>query len=261
MKTPAAFDLLQVPTRAPENITKKDALSEMESIQQDLNDLQYRLYAENRRSILVVLQGMDASGKDGLIRRVFSGINPQGVRVHSFKAPSAEELAHDFLWRVHLRTPSTGMIKVFNRSHYEDVLITRVIGLVDEEKARRRFEAINAFEKLLQDEGTTILKFYLHVSEEEQRERLDERIHDPAKQWKYEPGDEESARLWPEYRKVYEDVFCHCNPPSCPWIIVPSDQNWYKAYVVARTLRQTLLDMDPQYPAPKAALHGTPPAA
>lgn len=252
MKTPAAYNLLKLSARAPKSLDKEATKDELETIRQEISDLQYRLYAENKRSVLVVLQGMDASGKDGLIRRVFSGINPQGVSVHSFKEPTEEELAHDFLWRVHQRTPAVGMIQVFNRSHYEDVLITRVLGLVDKQGAHQRFEAINAFEKLLQDSGTTVLKFYLHVSEEEQRVRLDERVHDPAKQWKYEAGDEKKAKQWPEYRAVYEDIFRHCSPKSCPWIIVPADQNWYKAHVVATTLRQALQDMNPQFPKPKA---------
>ncbi|SMB87968.1 Polyphosphate:AMP phosphotransferase [Hymenobacter roseosalivarius DSM 11622] len=255
MKTPAAYNLLKAPSRAPGGVEKEDTESELERIREDLGELQYRLYAENRRSVLVVLQGMDASGKDGLIRRVFSGINPQGVQVHAFKEPTEEELAHDFLWRVHHHTPRTGMIHVFNRSHYEDVLITRVLGLIDEKEAKHRFEAINAFENLLQQAGTTVLKFYLHVSEKEQRERLTERVHDPTKQWKYEAGDEDKAKQWPEYRDVYEDVFRHCSPKSCPWTIVPSDQNWYKAYVVAKTLCQTLQDMDPRFPPTKAEKH------
>ncbi|QIL77035.1 MULTISPECIES: PPK2 family polyphosphate kinase [Hymenobacter] len=252
MKTPAAYNLLKARSEAPESFQKEDAERELTRIQQELEELQYRLYAENRRSVLVILQGMDASGKDGLIRRVFSGINPQGVQVHSFKEPTEEELGHDFLWRVHHHTPRAGMIQVFNRSHYEDVLVTRVLGLIDDKVAKHRFEAINAFEKLLQQSGTTVLKFYLHVSEKEQRERLTERVKDPAKQWKYEAGDEDKAKQWPEYRAVYEDVFQHCSPKSCPWIIVPSDQNWYKAYVVAKTLHQALQDMNPQYPKPKS---------
>lgn len=250
---PADFDLTQLPTRAPAGFHKPDAERQLKQIQRELVDWQTRLYAENRRSVLIVLQGMDASGKDGLIRRVFSGLNPQGVEVHSFKEPSKEELAHDFLWRIHQRTPPKGMIHVFNRSHYEDVLITRVLGLVDGAEARRRFARINEFEKLLQQAGTTVLKFYLHVSEEEQRARLLERVNDPEKQWKYEAGDEEKARQWPQYRAVYEDVFRHCSPDSCPWHIVPADQNWYKAYAVAAALRDALAAMRPEYPASKAA--------
>ncbi|UOQ54015.1 PPK2 family polyphosphate kinase [Hymenobacter cellulosivorans] len=251
MPDSAPFDLLTVASRAPHHIHKEAAQQETEQIRQELIELQDRLYAENRRSVLVILQGMDASGKDGLIRKVFSGLNPQGVRVHSFKEPTTEELAHDFLWRVHQQAPRHGMIQVFNRSHYEDVLITRVEKLITTEEARRRFTAINAFEKLLQQAGTTVLKFYLHVSEEEQRERLQERINDPAKQWKYEAGDEAKALKWPLYRAVYEDVFRHCNPESCPWHLVPADQNWYKAYVVAKALRDALQELNPQYPASK----------
>ncbi|MBC6991900.1 MULTISPECIES: PPK2 family polyphosphate kinase [Hymenobacter] len=251
MKTPAAYNLLKVSSRAPHNVHKEEVERELRRIRQDLVELQERLYAENRRSVLVVLQGMDASGKDGLIRRVFSGINPQGVRVDAFKEPTDEELSHDFLWRIHRKTPGHGMIQVFNRSHYEDVLVTRVDNIIDDEEAQRRFEAINAFETLLQQAGTTILKFYLHVSEKEQRERLDERINDPSKQWKYDASDQGKASQWPQYRAMYEDVFAHCNPPTCPWILVPSDQNWYKAYVVASTLRHALLEMNPQYPKAK----------
>ncbi|MCB2406363.1 PPK2 family polyphosphate kinase [Hymenobacter lucidus] len=254
MKKPAArFNLRKLPSRAPHELHKQETKRETARIRQDLVELQDRLYAENRQSVLIILQGMDASGKDGLIRTVFSGLNPQGVRVHSFKEPTTEELAHDFLWRVHMHAPRHGMIQVFNRSHYEDVLITRVLKLITTEEARRRFAAINAFEKLLQQAGTTVLKFYLHVSEDEQRERLQERISDPAKQWKYEAGDQDKARQWPLYRKMYEDVFRHCSPDSCPWHLVPADQNWYKAYVVAKTLRDALKELNPQYPASKLA--------
>jgi PPK2 family polyphosphate:nucleotide phosphotransferase len=243
-----AINLAKLPTRAPAEYHKNATLRELKKLRQELIDLQDRLYAENKHSVLVVLQGMDASGKDGLIRRVFSGINPQGVRVHSFKEPTELELAHDFLWRIHQQTPARGMVQVFNRSHYEDVLITRVEGLIPTEEARRRFTAINAFEKLLQQAGTVVLKFYLHVSEQEQRERLQERVTDPAKKWKYEAADEQKTSQWPQYRAVYEDVFAHCNPATCPWYIVPADQNWYKAYVVARTLRDALVKLNPHYP-------------
>ncbi len=245
------IDLTQLPTRAPSSIRKAAGKRANKKLRQELVELQDRLYAEGRHSVLVILQGMDASGKDGLIRRVFSGINPQGVRVYSFKEPTETELAHDFLWRIHQQTPARGMIQVFNRSQYEDVLITRVNGLIDDAEARRRFTAINNFEKLLQQAGTTVLKFYLHVSEEEQRERLQERITDPAKQWKYEAGDEKKASQRPAYRAAYEDVFRHCSPASCPWHIVPADQNWYKAHVVAQTLRDTLVGLDMQYPTSK----------
>ncbi|OUJ76116.1 PPK2 family polyphosphate kinase [Hymenobacter crusticola] len=251
MKTPNAYDLLKVSTRSPKDCHKEATVREMEQIRQELIELQERLYAENRRSVLVVLQGMDASGKDGLVRKVFSGLNPQGITVHSFKEPTKEELAHDFLWRVHAQTPGRGMIQIFNRSHYEDVLVTRVTDIIDDKEAKRRFAHINAFEKLLQDAGTTVLKFYLHVSEETQRKRLAERVSDPEKQWKYEAGDEDKAKQWPQYRDVYEDVFKHCSPDNCPWHIVPADQNWYKAYFVAHELRNTLRKLDLRYPPSK----------
>ncbi|WP_303311596.1 PPK2 family polyphosphate kinase [Hymenobacter sp. BT730] len=246
------FDLSKLPTHAPHNMHKAATEAKLQHLVQELIELQNRLYAENRRSVLIILQGMDASGKDGLIRQVFSGINPQGVQVHSFKEPTNEELGHDFLWRIHQKTPRRGMMQVFNRSHYEDVLITRVSGLINADEARWRFAAINAFEKLLQNSGTTVLKFYLHISQKEQRVRLMERVTDPNKRWKYEAGDEEKVKQWPQYQKMYEDVFRHCNPDSCPWHIVPADQNWYKAYVVASTLRNTLVSMDPKYPLHKA---------
>ncbi|RYU81037.1 PPK2 family polyphosphate kinase [Hymenobacter persicinus] len=251
MPSADSFDLLKTSARAPHDVHKDDTKRETRRLGQELVGLQNRLYAENKRSVLVVLQGMDASGKDGLIRTVFSGLNPQGVRVQSFKEPTDEELAHDFLWRVHQHTPRHGMIQVFNRSHYEDVLVTRVLGLVNAEEARRRFTAINAFEKLLQQAGTTVLKFYLHVSEKEQRERLQERVEDPSKQWKYSAEDAGKANQWPEYRAVYEDVFQHCSPQSCPWQVVPADQNWYKAHLVTRALRDALVALDPQFPATK----------
>ncbi|AHJ95638.1 PPK2 family polyphosphate kinase [Hymenobacter swuensis] len=246
----AAHNLAKLPTRAPADYHKTTTLRELKKLRQELIDLQDRLYAENKHSVLVILQGMDASGKDGLIRRVFSGINPQGVRVFSFKEPTELELSHDFLWRIHQQVPPRGMMQVFNRSHYEDVLITRVEGLVTTEEARRRFSAINAFEKLLQQAGTTVLKFYLHVSETEQQERLQERLTDATKQWKYEHADHRKAGQYPQYQAVYEDVFHACNPTNCPWHIVPADQNWYKAYVVALTLRDALLKLNPKYPKP-----------
>ncbi|SDY22128.1 PPK2 family polyphosphate kinase [Hymenobacter psychrophilus] len=247
----ADFDLTQLPTRAPGSVHKAATKRANKKLRQELIELQNRLYAEGRHSVLIILQGMDASGKDGLIRRVFSGINPQGVRVYSFKEPTETELAHDFLWRIHQQTPARGMMQVFNRSQYEDVLITRVEGLIDDAEARRRFTAINNFEKLLQQAGTTVLKFYLHVSEEEQHERLQERVTDPDKRWKYEAGDEKKASQRPAYRAVYEDAFRNCSPASCPWHIVPADQNWYKAHVVAQTLRDTLVALDLQYPTTK----------
>jgi PPK2 family polyphosphate:nucleotide phosphotransferase len=215
-----------------------------------LNELQNLLYAESKHSVLVVLQGMDASGKDGVIRKVFGALNPQGVRVQSFKAPTELELSHDFLWRIHSVVPPKGTIQIFNRSHYEDVLITRVHKWIDDKMAKKRMKAINDFEQLLQEHNsTTILKFYLHISPEEQEERLKERVHNPSKQWKYNEKDFEEAKLWDDYQAAYEDCFEHCN--DVPWTIVPADQNWYKEYIIAQTLEKALEKLNMQYPGLK----------
>jgi PPK2 family polyphosphate:nucleotide phosphotransferase len=193
---------------------------------------------------------MDASGKDGLVRKVFTSMNPQGVNVHSFKVPTTEELSHDFLWRIHAAAPPKGMIQLFNRSHYEDILVTRVHKMIDDKTAKKRMKAINDFEQLLEEHNDThILKFYLHISPEEQQLRLEERIHNPAKQWKYNEKDFEEAKLWDDYMAAYEDCFEHCN--DVPWTIVPADQNWYKEHIIARTLLKTLEKLDMQYPGLK----------
>jgi PPK2 family polyphosphate:nucleotide phosphotransferase len=193
---------------------------------------------------------MDASGKDGAIKNVFGTLNPQGVAVRSYKAPSQEELSHDFLWRIHQHAPAKGMIQVFNRSHYEDVLITRVHKWCDDETAFKRMKAINRFESLLSEHNDTqILKFYLHVSPKEQQERLNERIEDPRKQWKYNANDFNEAKLWDDYMKMYEDCFENCN--KIPWVIVPADQNWYKEYLIADSLLQTLSSLKMKYPGLK----------
>ena len=207
-------------------------------------------YAEGKHSVLVVIQGMDASGKDGVTRNVFSIMNPQGVVVTSYKAPTAEELAHDFLWRIHRHAPAKGMIGIFNRSHYEDILVTRVHKWCDDELAKKRMRAINDFEKLLTEHNSTVvLKFYLHISKEEQKQRLDERIKDPTKQWKYNENDFKEAKLWKDYMAMYEDCFENCS--DIPWTIVPSDQNWYKEHIIAKKLRDALKDLNMQFPGLK----------
>jgi len=242
--------LSEISTRAPKDWDKEKTKEKLVSVLEELDELQNLLYAESRHAILVVIQGMDASGKDGLIRNVFGKLNPQGVLVKSFKAPSAEELSHDFLWRVHAHAPAKGIIQLFNRSHYEDILITRVHKWCDDKTARKRMEAINDFENLLSGHNSThILKFYLHISPEEQKARLDERIRNPAKQWKYNEEDFKEARLWDEYMKMYEDCFEHCD--KVPWTIVPSDQNWYKEYVIATSVRDRLKELKMQYPGLK----------
>lgn len=241
-----------ISTRAPKELNKEETKQHTQEVKTKLNELQDLLYAEAKHSILVIIQGMDASGKDGAIKNVFGGLNPQGISVKSFKAPSPEELSHDFLWRVHQHTPAKGMIQLFNRSQYEDVLITRVHGWCNDETAAKRFKAINQFEQLLTDHSNTVvLKFYLHVSPEKQQERLKERIEDPTKGWKYNAADFEEAKLWDQYQKMYEDVFENCN--KVPWTIVPADQNWYKEYLIAKTVTDTLQDLNMQYPPFKEA--------
>ncbi len=242
--------LKHIDTRAPEKMDKEATKKELSHILEELDDLQNLLYAEGKHSILVVIQGMDAAGKDGLTRDVFTSMNPQGVNVTSFKEPTKEELAHDFLWRIHRDTPAKGMIQIFNRSQYEDVLITRVHRMIDDHTAKKRMHAINDFERLLTEHNDThILKFYLHISHEEQQQRLEDRLQDPKKMWKYNANDFKESKLWDKYRDCYEDVFEHCS--EVPWHIIPSDQNWYKSYLVARTLLETLKGLKMKYPGMK----------
>jgi PPK2 family polyphosphate:nucleotide phosphotransferase len=242
--------LSELSTRAPKELDKKEIKEKTALLLEELKELQNLLYAEGKHSVLVILQGLDASGKDGAIRNVFGHINPQGVQVHSFKAPSAEELSHDFIWRIHLQAPAKGMIRIFNRSQYEDVLITRVHGWCDDATAEIRFDAINKFEELLTLHNNTIIhKFYLHISQEEQQERLQERLEDPTKAWKHNPNDEKEAKLWDKYMEMYEEVFVNCN--AIPWTIIPADQNWYKEYLIAKTMVSSLKELDMKYPALK----------
>lgn len=239
--------LADISTKAPKDLEKKATKEETVKLLEEFDALQYLLYAEHKHSVLVILQGMDASGKDGAIKNVFGTLNPQGVRVHSFKAPTERELSQDFLWRIHHHTPPKGMIQIFNRSHYEDVLVPRVKGWCDEPTALQRFEAINDFEKLLQrHNATSIFKFYLHISYEEQHERLQERLENPTKHWKYNQKDFEERELWDQYMLLYEDIFQHCN--AVPWTIVPADQNWVKEYTIAKALVEHLRGLDMKFP-------------
>jgi len=215
-----------------------------------IDDLQDRLYAEGKQALLVVFQAMDAGGKDGTVRRVFGPVDPLGVRTASFKRPTPEELAHDFLWRIHKKVPAKGDIGIFNRSHYEDVLIARVRKLVPREVIAQRYRQINALERLLAENGVRIVKFFLHISKEEQRERLQERVDIPRKHWKFNPDDLEERKLWDAYMKAYERVIERCSAPWAPWYVVPANRNWYRNALVARVLRATLEDMNPAYPAP-----------
>ena len=242
--------LNKIDTKAPKDCDKEKTKKKTQEVLEKLNELQNRMFAENKYSLLVVLQGMDASGKDGTIRHVFGVLNPQGATVQSFKVPTPEELAHDFLWRIHHHAPAKGMIQIFNRSHYEDILVTRVHGWCDDETAKKRMKAINNFEELLEKHNNTrILKFYLHISREEQRERIAERIKNPEKQWKYNENDIQEAKLWDKYIEMYEDCFANCN--KIPWTIVPADQNWYKEHLIATAVYELLNGLDMQYPGLK----------
>lgn len=241
-----AIDLNNISTRAPEEFSKKETKAELDTIVKELQELQNLMYAENKRSLLVILQGMDASGKDGIVNDVFSSMNPQGVNVTSFKVPSDVEAAHDFLWRIHMHAPAKGMVQIFNRSHYEDILVTRVHNIIDDVEAERRMISINNFERHLTANNTHILKFYLHVSKEEQLERIKERMTDPEKMWKYNGKDIKEISQRDVYIKYYQEVFANCN--YIPWHILPADQNWYKSYIVAKTIRDTLMGLNMQYP-------------
>ena len=215
-----------------------------------IDQLQDRLYAENKQALLVILQAMDAGGKDGTVRRVFGPVDPLGIQTVSFKRPTEEELAHDFLWRVHKRVPARGEIAIFNRSHYEDVLIVRVRNIVPRDVVERRYRQINEFEQLLAEYDVRIVKFLLHISKEEQRERLQERVDIPRKRWKFNAGDLEERKLWDSYMDAFEIAINRCSAPWAPWYVIPANRNWYRNALVASILRTTLEDMNPKYPSP-----------
>ena len=219
-----------------------------------LAELQNTLYAEHKHKVLIVLQATDTGGKDGVIRKVFSGVNPQGVHVANFKAPSTDELAHDYLWRVHQKVPGKGDLVIFNRSHYEDVLITRVEGWIDDRTAKARFRQINDFEAMLVEEGTIIIKFFLHISKDEQKERLQERLDDKAKMWKFNPGDLTARAKWNEYQRAYEEALNATSSPHAPWYVVPADRNWVRDLYVCCVLVETLTNLKMRYPDPAPGL-------
>lgn len=221
---------------------------------QRMVELQQVLYAEGKHSLLIVLQAIDTGGKDGTIRHVFGPLNPQGVRVHGFKAPTAEELGHDFLWRIHNRVPQKGMIGIFNRSHYEDVLIARVHELVPKKVIEDRYEQINAFEKYLSANGVTILKFCLHISKEEQKQRLQSRLDRPDKHWKFSSGDLAERTLWDAYQKAFGKAISECSTPWAPWHVIPADRKWYRNYVITRIVLNALEEMKLQFPEPEEGL-------
>jgi PPK2 family polyphosphate:nucleotide phosphotransferase len=260
---------LRVPTAGPFSIGKvdpdqtpvapggkdetRDAAAELVD---ELAGLQERLWAEDRRSVLVVFQAMDAGGKDGAIKKVFTGINPQGVEVTSFKVPSDEELQHDFLWRVHKRTPRRGSIGIFNRSHYEDVLTVRVNKFAPEDVWRPRYGQIRSFEDLLVANGTTVLKFMLHISKEEQAERFQSRLDRPDKRWKFRKGDLGDRAQWDEFMHAFEEAMRETSTERAPWYVIPANRKWYRDWAVLRVLVDTLREMDPQFPEPEEDLDG-----
>jgi PPK2 family polyphosphate:nucleotide phosphotransferase len=232
---------------------KQEALKESEKLLSRLEELQELLYAEHKHKVLIVLQALDAGGKDGTIRRVFEGVNPQGVRVAHFGVPTPEDLNHDFLWREHTQGPETGEIVIFNRSHYEGVLVVRVHKLAPEDVWRARYQEINDFERMLTEEGTAVLKFYLHISKEEQRKRLQDRLEDPTKRWKFSIHDLPEREFWSEYMKAYEDALEKTSTEWAPWYVVPANHNWFRDIIVSTVVVRALEEMDMRYP-PEANL-------
>ena len=229
---------------------------ELKGLRDELTDFQQRLWAEKKQSLLIVLQAMDGGGKDGTIRKVFTAFNPQGTRVTGFGVPTEEELAHDFLWRIHPNAPGKGRIGIFNRSHYEDVLVVRVNELAPKSLWSGRYELINAFEQSLAAARTTILKFMLHISRDEQRERFEKRLEDPAKRWKFRLADLDARARWADYMAAYTDVLERCSTPNAPWFVVPADHKWYRDLAVARIVADAARRMNPQYPEPEEDLAG-----
>ncbi len=233
---------------------KEEGKQRLDELTAELEELQERLYAEHRHKLLVVLQGMDTSGKDGVIRHVFEGVNPQGVRVAGFKTPTQQELDHDYLWRVHQQVPGRGEIVIFNRSHYEDVLVVRVNELVPQSVWQARYDHICAFEKMLADEGVTILKFYLHISRTEQKKRLEERLQDPTKYWKFAIGDLKTREHWDDYMEAYQDALNRTSTEYAPWYLVPADKKWFRNLVIGTVMVETLKKLDIRYPPPEQGL-------
>jgi len=241
-----SIKLKDISTLPPEDMKKKKFEAKTIDMVIKIGELQHKLYAEGKQSLLVILQGMDASGKDGTVKTVFADCNPTGIDTFAFKKPTEEEFAHDFLWRVHHKTPRKGYMMIFNRSHYEDILIQRVHKWITEEHAQKRMTAINAFEELIQfDNNTKILKFYMHISSERQQEKLQERIDDPTKNWKHKEADWTENDFWEEYMRCYEFAI---NSSKTPWHIAPSDKRWYRNYYIAKVVLETLEAMDPKLP-------------
>ncbi|WP_339094669.1 polyphosphate kinase 2 family protein [Deinococcus sp. VB343] len=228
-------------------LTKEEGQAKTAELAEELAEWQERLYAEGKQSLLLVLQARDAAGKDGAVKKVIGAFNPAGVQIANFKQPSAEELSHDFLWRIHQKAPAKGYVGVFNRSHYEDVLVTRVYDMIDDQTARSRLEHIRNFEALLTDSGTRIVKVYLHISQDEQKERLQARLDESSKNWKFNPGDLKDRENWDKFTDAYEDAL-GTSTDAAPWYVVPADRKWYRDLVLSRILLDALKDMNPQYP-------------
>jgi len=248
-------NLAEVNAADTQGVKKKPALSAIEGDwSTELGTLQEKLWAQHKKSILIVLQGLDTSGKDGTIKHVMSDMNVQGVRVVAFKQPTAEEQRHDFLWRIKQHLPAAGEIAVFNRSHYEDVLVARARGLAPLEVIEKRYEVINRFEAELARKGTTVVKFMLHISPEEQRRRFLARVEDPTKRWKFSPNDLKERTRWNIYMEGYEIALTRCNPDSAPWFVIPSDRKWFRNWAVSRVMLETLNAIKPAYPNPRLDL-------
>ena len=228
-------------------LDKEQGLATIDELAPELATWQERLYAEGKQALLIVLQARDAAGKDGAVKKVIGIFNPNGVHIANFKVPSAEELAHDFLWRIHAQVPRKGMLGVFNRSHYEDVLVTRVYDMIDDKTAKQRLDHIHHFEKLLTDTGTRVLKFYLHISPEEQKKRLQDRLDKPDKNWKFNPGDLKDRENWDKFTAAYEDALA-TSTDAAPWYVIPADRKWFRDLLMSQIILETLKDMKPQYP-------------
>lgn len=248
VKPGAEVSLKDWPTDDTAGTKKAEGRTRLVEVQQQLNELQELFRATDKRALLIVLQGLDTAGKDGVIKHVAGALNPQGCRVTGFKVPTPEELAHDFMWRIHKATPPRGLVGIFNRSHYEDVLVVRVEELVPEEVWRKRYKAINQFERHLAENGTIILKFFLHVSKEKQKERLDDRLVNPRDQWKFSIGDLTTRAKWGLYTEAYEDALAKCSTDYAPWYVIPADRKWYRNLVVSEIIAETLQSLEMQWP-------------
>ena len=252
-----AVDLADWATDENLGLDKADVKDEFDDLNDELEALQELLYAERKHKVLVVIQATDTGGKDGTIRHVFDKVNPAGVKVAAFKKPTDEELAHDYLWRVHAHTPGAGEITIFNRSHYEDVLVVRVHDFVPESRWSRRYAHIRNFEQMLADEGTTIVKFFLHISKDEQRERLQARIDEPQKNWKFSFGDIEERKHWDEYQEAFRVMLEETSTDDAPWYVIPADRKWFRNLLISEVLVQTLRDLDMDWPDPEPGVPGT----